>query len=155
MKQVVPLEIGICTPDIDRLLPFYTKLLGCEPVGDVAVPTDKAKSAGLSTAGYRVVRLQTPYGERIKLLQPETPAEAPVISAFVLDRYGMAYMTFIVSDLDAVVKKLQKAGVNILSGEDKVEVRPGTFLLFCEDPDGNIVEFVQYDDVKAYRPDVK
>lgn len=154
MKQVVPLEVGICTPDIERLLPFYTKLLGCEPVGDVTVPLEKAKETGLSTASYRVVRLQTPYGERIKLLQPEAPSEAPTISAFILDRYGVAYLTFIVSDLDAVLKTLRKAEINILSGEGKVEVRPGTFLVFCEDPDGNVVEFVQYADVKEYRPDV-
>jgi hypothetical protein len=41
-----------------------------------------------------------------------------------------------------------------VTGTKVVEVRPGTFLVFARDPEGNILEFVEYADVVAYRPDL-
>jgi hypothetical protein len=41
-----------------------------------------------------------------------------------------------------------------MTGEKAVEVRPGTFLAFLRDPEGHIVEIVQYSDIAAYRPDL-
>jgi len=33
-------------------------------------------------------------------------------------------------------------------------VRPGTWLAFFRDPEGNVLELVEYDDPAAYRPDL-
>ncbi|RWE80169.1 MAG: VOC family protein, partial [Mesorhizobium sp.] len=35
-----------------------------------------------------------------------------------------------------------------------IEVRPGTWLAFVTDPEGHIVEIVQYDDLAGYRRDL-
>ena len=45
--------------------------------------------------------------------------------------------------------------VEFLTGPTRVEVRPGTFLSFCRDPEGNVLELVQYADIHAYRSDLK
>jgi len=154
MKMVVPLEVGICCADLDRLLPFYVKVIGFEHVSTVEVPAEKAAPTGLSTGAYRVARLQTPYGERLKLLEPAEPPRVTVREEQILGRRNNVYVTFIIDDLDGMIRRLKEAGVTFLSAEEKVEVRPGTFLIFVRDPEGNVLEFVQYDDVAAYRPDL-
>lgn len=154
MNQLVPMEVGICCQNLDALKRFYVEELGLTEINVIDVPAGKAGDTGLTVGAYRVVRLQTPFGERIKLLQPEKESAAPTHTATILDRCGNAYLTFIVDDLAAMLAKLKKLGLPLLSGDELVEVRPGTFLIFLRDPEGNILEFVQYANIQAYRPDV-
>jgi catechol 2,3-dioxygenase-like lactoylglutathione lyase family enzyme len=154
MTMVAPLEVGICCTDLDALLTFYTQVLGFEQVNSVEVPAEKAVQAGLSNGSYRVARLQTPWGERLKLLQPEHAPQVLETTPFLLDRRGSTYLTFIVDDLDFMLNRLVMHGIEPLSGRTKIEVRPGTFLAFCRDPEENVLEFVQYDDIAGYRPDL-
>lgn len=154
MKMISPLEVGLGVRDLPRMRHFYETALGCQFVNEVAVPADKARQAALSDGGYTVVRLQTSYGERIKLLAPANPPAA-VRSGPILDQPNACYLTFIVDDIDAAIARLQAHGVEFLTGPARVEVRPGTFLSFCRDPEGNVLELVQYADIHAYRPDLK
>lgn len=155
MKMISPLEVGLGVRDLPRMRHFYENALGCQFVNEVAVPADKARQAALSDGGYTVVRLQTSYGERIKLLAPANPPAAAARSGPILDQPNACYLTFIVDDIDAAIARLQAHGVEFLTGPARVEVRPGTFLSFCRDPEGNVLELVQYADIHAYRPDLK
>jgi predicted enzyme related to lactoylglutathione lyase len=154
MNMLAPLEIGICCADLDRLVAFYTDVVGCSFVNVLEVPAEKSRQAGVTDAGYRVARLQTPYGERLKLLQPGRKPEPPESAAQLLSRRNAYYITFIIDDLDTMLQRLVAAGCEMLAGPEKLEVRPGTFLVFCRDPEGNVLEFVQFADVSAYRPDL-
>lgn len=154
MHMTVPMEVGICCRDLDALLAFYTDVVGLKLVNRVSVPADKARATGLTAHGYDVARLQTPYGERIKLLQPSVPPETAVRGAAILDRQGATYLTFIVRDLAGVVRNLQARGVVFDSTPAPMEVRPGTWLAFFRDPEGNVLELVEYDDPADYRPDL-
>lgn len=154
LHMTVPMEVGICCADLDALLAFYTDVVGLTLVNRVAVPADKARATGLTQHGYEVARLQTPYGERIKLLQPGAAPEAAARGAAILDRQGSTYLTFIVRDLAGVVRDLQSKGVAFDSEPAPMEVRPGTWLAFFRDPEGNVLELVEYDDPAAYRPDL-
>lgn len=154
LHMTVPMEVGICCADLDALAAFYTSVMGLTLVNRVTVPADKARAMGLTAHGYDVARLQTPYGERIKLLQPAVAPEPAVRGAAILDRQGAAYLTFIVRDLRGVVRDLQSKGVVFDSAPAPMEVRPGTWLAFFRDPEGNVLELVEYDDPAAYRPDL-
>lgn len=154
MKMVAPMEVGLCCTDLDTLAAFYVETLGFTQVNVITVPPDKAAGTALCDAGYRVTRLQSPYGERIKLLQPNTPPTVRAPAARILDERNAAYLTFIVDDLQSVLDRLLARGVDPMTGPAMHEVRPGTFLVFARDPEGNILEFVQYADVAAYRPDL-
>lgn len=154
MKMLAPLEIGLSCRDLDSLSAFYRGVLGFAVVGEATVPADKAAQAAMSGGGYRVMRLQTPYGERIKLLQPEHAAAPASPTPRVLDRVGNAYLTFIVEDLAAMLARLQAAGLVPLTGSAPVDIRPGIRMAFCRDPEGNILEFVHMADIAAYRPDL-
>lgn len=154
MKMTAPIEIGICCADLDSLRDFYIDVLGCAPVSDLQVPPDKALAAGMAEDGYRVARIQTPWGERLKLIQPIRAAEGDAPDPWILARRGIAYVTFIVDDLEGMINRLKQAGAAFLSGEAPVEVRPGTYLSFIRDPEGNVLEFVEYGDISDYRPDL-
>jgi hypothetical protein len=41
-----------------------------------------------------------------------------------------------------------------MMSEEPVEVRKGVFALYTVDPEGNYIEFVEYPDIAAYRPDL-
>lgn len=154
MKMVAPIEIGICCSDLDRLMKFYVGVLDCKPINEHQVPPEKCRSAALAENGYRVARIQTPWGERLKLLQPVTTPEQAPATEWILSRRGITYITFIVDDLNAIITRLKTAGVDFLTGTERVEVRPGTFLSFIRDPEGNVLEFVEYGDIREYRPDL-
>lgn len=155
MRMVAPLEVGICCSDLDRLAEFYIEMLGCEAISTIEVPAAKAREAALSSDSYRVTRLQTPGGERIKLLQPSAAPKSREESEWLLESRNAVYLTFIVDDLDAMLHRLGSSGARLLTGPTKVEVRPGVWLAFLRDPEGNVLEFVEYQDLAAYRSDLE
>src|SRR5690606_31969381 len=109
MKMMAPIEIGICCTDLERLRRFYVDVLGCTPVNEIEVPAEKSRPAALAENGYRVARLQTPWGERLKLLQPATAPENAPATEWILSRRGLAYITFIVDDLNTIIARLKTA----------------------------------------------
>lgn len=155
MKMTAPMEVGLTVKDLSRMLGFYCKAFGLSVESDITVPAVKAQQAGLSTGAYRVVRLQTPWGERIKLLAPELPpSNMPAPNGHILDQHASSYLTFIVEDLDTVMADAIDAGAVPMTGDKPVEVRPGTFLTFVRDPEGHMVEIVEYADIIEYRNDL-
>lgn len=155
LNMIVPLEVGIAVRDLPRMRRFYEQVLGFAFVSEVAVPAASAVQAAMHAGGYTAVRLQTSYGERIKLLSPmQAPAPAAT-PEYILDKANATYLTFIVDDIQAAVDKLLAADVEFLTGPQRIEVRPGTYLAFCRDPEGNVLEIVQYADIAAYRPDLQ
>lgn len=155
INMIVPLEVGIACRDLPKLRRFYEEVMGFNFVSEIKIGADKAAQSALSTGGYTVVRLQTNYGERIKLLAPDTPPAAAEQPKYILDKPNASYLTFIVEDIDAAIAKLLAAGVEFMTGDKRVEVRSGVYLAFCRDPEGNVLELVQYTDIGAYRADLK
>ena len=154
MQMISPLEVGLGVRDLARMREFYETVMGCEFVSEVTVPAAKASQAALSNCAYTVVRLQTSYGERIKLLASENPAPLQGHEGPILACPNAAYLTFIVDDINAAIARLQAAGVELLTGPERIEVRPGTYLVFCKDPEGHVLEIVEYDDMASYRKDL-
>ncbi len=154
MKMTAPLEVGISTENIEVMLDFYIETVGLRPVADNIVPPEMSRLTGATDDGYRIVRLQTPYGERIKLVQTGRPPKRAKRMPGVFNRHGLAYLTFMIADLDGMIGRLSDRGIEILGNGRKIEVRPGLFAVFTRDPEGNVVEFVEYPDIASYRPDL-
>jgi len=152
-KMVAPLEPGIVCIDMEPMLTFYTEVLGLKLVSDAQTTPEASTKFHATPHGYRIVRLQTPYGERIKLVQPNvSPVQNPV-PEWVYERQGIAYFSFVVEDMKPVLARLKANHVKLLS-EEPVEVRKGVFGQFLLDPEGNFLEFVEYPDIASYRPDL-
>ena len=153
LKMTAPLEVGIVCVDLDRMLKFYTEVVGLKKVADAETPPEMSKLARSAPNGYRIVRMQTPYGERIKLAQPKVPPVQNPVPEWVYERHGLAYFTFIVDDMKPILARLKANKVRLVS-EEPVEVRKGIFAQFVLDPEGNYVEFVEFADIASYRPDL-
>jgi catechol 2,3-dioxygenase-like lactoylglutathione lyase family enzyme len=152
--MVSPLEPGIVCVDIDRMLAFYTEVLGLKFVSDAQASPEMSTKFGTGPNGFRIIRLQTPYGERIKLVQPNrTSLKQSPVPDWVFERQGLAYLTFIIVDVNEVTARLKKFGVESFS-EEPVEIREGITAIFARDPEGNFIEFVEYADLASYRPDL-
>ena len=152
--MVAPLEPGIVCIDIDGMLDFYTRVLGLTLMSDAEATPEMSAIFGAAPHGFRIIRMQTPYGERVKLVQMRNGHPQKIQSPeWVFERQGLAYITFIVDNIDEVTERLSSYGVKLVRPEP-VEVRKGFVALFAEDPEGNFVEFVEYDDISTYRPDL-
>ena len=156
LKMTLPLEVGIGCHDLASMRRFYEHTLGLQFVSEARVPAQVARNYHLARGSATVVRLQTSHGERIKLIAPDEAAALPgEQAAFVFDRPNVMYLTFIIQDVQAAVFRLLDAGVHCMTGAQAIQSRPGLFVAFLRDPEGNVVELVQYDDVAAYRPDLR
>ena len=154
LKMTAPLEVAVSVNDMDKMLRFYTEVLGLRKVSDAKVPPEMTTKVGQSAHGLRVVRLATPYGEWIRLIQTGQPPKAGEVPRYVFDRHGLVYVSFLVTDIDSIVKRLKENGVKLQSGDTKIEVRPGLFVVYALDPEGNYIEFLEVPDVGSYRPDL-
>ena len=154
LKMTAPLEPGIVCNDIEKMLKFYVGALGLKLVADANTTPEMSRRLGGTPHGYRIVRLQTPYGERIKLVQPaKRPPKPKPVPEWLYERHGLAYLTFVISGIKRVAKHLKEQGVKLISDEP-TEVRAGVFALYSIDPEGNFIEFVEYPDIASYRPDL-
>jgi catechol 2,3-dioxygenase-like lactoylglutathione lyase family enzyme len=153
MKMQAPLEIGIAVRDLGGMTKFYADVLGFKHVSEVNVPPEKSQLNQLSPDGCTVVRLQTSYGERVKLLAAPSTGTA-THERWLLARAGLAYITLIIEKIDELCARLKAKGVKLAS-DAPVENRAGLRVLFFQDPEGNVLELVEYSDLASYRPDLK
>ena len=154
LKMLAPLEPGIVCQDLDRMIDFYIRVIGLQLVSDAQTPPDLSERFGTTPHGYRIVRLQTPYGERIKFVRPHHHAPEPEAHPkWIYDRHGLSYLTFVIPDIKDAIAHLRKHKV-VLASEEAVEVRPGLLAIYFLDPEENYVEFVEYPDIASYRPDL-
>jgi lactoylglutathione lyase len=154
LRMVSPLEPGIVCLDIDRMLAFYTGVLAFTFVSDAEASAEMSTEFGTSPNGFRIIRLQTPYGERIKLVQPKRvlPQKSP-LPEWVFEGQGIAYITFVIADIQEIATRLKDCGVALMS-KGPVNIRRGITAIFAKDPEGNFLEFVEYADLASYRPDL-
>jgi predicted enzyme related to lactoylglutathione lyase len=152
--MVAPLEPGIVCLDLDRMLQFYTEVVGLKFATDAEASAEMSAIFGTGRHGFRIIRLQTPYGERIKLIQPKKVSlKQNPVPEWVFERQGITYITFVIADVQEVAERLKQFGVGLMS-KDPVEIRKGITAIFAKDPEGNFLEFVEYADLASYRPDL-
>jgi catechol 2,3-dioxygenase-like lactoylglutathione lyase family enzyme len=150
MNDVAPFEVGFVVSDIDAMLRFYQNVLGFALLTDITMPATSSRAAALSADGYRVVRLASHRGDRLKLARPTSPGAPTPATDYMMQPRGGAYVTFIVDDLPALHERLRRAGARIAS-EGVVDLRPGVTMMLATDPEHNWLEFVHYDDLAAYQ----
>lgn len=121
------LDLGIVVSDIKASLDFYQHTLGLDFVGMMPL--------GFGTM-HRLRFGQSDF----KLIEPKN---VPPKGAFGVEKQlGFRYVTFVISNLTELCAELKEKGVEFTVRER--ESRPGVRIAMVKDPDGNIVEFVQY-----------
>lgn len=122
------IDLGIVVCDIERSLAFYRDTLGLELQGTMPMP-------GGATM-YRLLCGTT----TIKLVDKQpSPPHAP--GGGITDACGYRYFTITVSNLEELTAACGAAGFTI--SVPPLDLRPGVKIAIVEDPDGNLVEFLQ------------
>jgi catechol 2,3-dioxygenase-like lactoylglutathione lyase family enzyme len=131
------IDVGIVVKDLERAAKFYGEVLGFPQVRELEVSKDKANQAGCASGRFRFKAFQA--GEvQLKLAQADAdPASG---GGKVDSATGYRYITFMVESVEETLKALQAAGVK--PAGQITEVVPGRFILFFQDPDGNMLECV-------------
>ena len=123
------IDIGIVVKDIDATLPFYRDALGLKVLFDFELPT--GSHMWQLAVGECVVKLVT---------HKTTPAAAnpPGGSG---GGTGLRYWTMGVDDIDVSVGQCKDHGATIAL--DVTQLMPGIRIAMIEDPEGNVVEFLE------------
>lgn len=154
LRMVAPLEPGIVCIDLQQMFNFYTGVLGLRFATDAEAAPEMSTRFGTGPEGFRIIRLQTPYGERIKLIEPKNmPLRQSPSPDWVFARQGITYLTFVIASVEEVAARLKQHKVGLMS-DGPVAIREGIRAIFARDPEGNFLEFVEYADLQSYRPDL-
>lgn len=125
------LDLGIVVRDSRRSLAFYRDLLGLVHEGDMAMPVGGGGTMHRLRCGDSLVKL-------VKFdAVPEDHAPRGGIDAAT----GFRYVTLHVTNLDELVTSCREAKVKV--AVPPTGIRPGVRIAMVQDPDGNLVEFVQ------------
>ncbi|GAA4024395.1 hypothetical protein GCM10022247_56120 [Allokutzneria multivorans] len=133
-------HVGVATKDIDRILPFYLDLIGCEVITDYRwEPGNKAADEVTGLTGTSARSLMLRKGNaHIELFQYFTPESGRDNAELQPHDPGVTHFCLDVTDIHGEYSRLSAAGVPFNS--EPQEVFPGVWTAYGHDPDGNIVE---------------
>lgn len=138
----------IVSRDADRLAAFYESVLGCRVLGPAVEFSGENITKGMGLPRARV--------RGVNLALPGFGSDAPLLEIFELgtvveadpepDRLGYMHIGITVDDLETVLGRVIGAGGSLL-GEIalwKMEGVGEALYVYVRDPDGNIVELVEW-----------
>lgn len=143
------IDLGVVVSDVDKAVAFYTKAIGFKEVEGFSVPADFAGDTGLTdnqALDIRVLVLgDDETATKLKLMTVPGVRSEKGANDFIHSQRGYSYITIMISDTNAALERLKKAGVKPLAKGPVALPKPlpqGVYLTVVRDPDGNIVELV-------------
>ena len=126
----IAVDVGVVVADMERSLGFYRDLLGLPIVAEV--------TTSLIGKGRMV---QLAHGTSLIKLVEMDEAPSGGTSKGIPAVFGYRYITLLVADIEPFMTKIEQAEIPITL--PLTELGNGAMIVMVEDPDGNIVEFVQ------------
>ena len=138
-------HVALATADPDRLLAFYTKLIGFDVVangrweqGNAAM--DAMTALKDSSADYYVLQLGTSYLELFRYIQPET---LPATGSRPVSKQGITHFCLQVTDIEAEFARLSAAGMAFHAPPAPFSSTMRHRAVYGRDPDGNVIELLE------------
>lgn len=122
------IDLGIVISDPAKALAFYRDMLGMKDDGEMEV------------RGGRMYRLLCGTS-LIKLIKMDREPEGKPLGGGPGRGFGLRYLTIHVNDIRNLVSQVESKGIKVLV--PPTENRTGVIMAMVNDPDGNIVEFLQ------------
>ena len=144
--MILPSHVGLCTPDLDATLRFFTDGLGFDAADGWDLDSEMLPDlpAALEVDGGDApvsVRSQMVErdGMKVELLGFDSPAPtgSPSTSR---GSVGLTHLAFWVDDREAAVERAVAAGGTVI---ESTRTNPGVDLVFVEDPAGVRIEFME------------
>jgi len=131
------IDVGIVVKDLEVAEKFYGGVLGLPIVREVEITEEQARQAGCASGRFEFKAFQA--GEvQLKVVQADS--NPPAGGGIVDKSTGYRYLTFTVESVQEAREALAAAGVTLMG--KITEVVPGRFIIFFQDPDGNMLECV-------------
>ena len=141
------IDLGIVVRDLDQSAKFYTEVVGLKEINGFKVPGKVTGDFGLTDNQDVTARVfvavddaGTPASKLKMMAFPKAQGTKPD-QEFIHSSLGVSYLTLFVTDMDAVMVRLKKAGVKTL-GKTPAPIGGPNFLTVFRDPDGNFIELI-------------
>jgi len=136
---------AISTPDLDRCLAFYTRVLGCEIAWEFGWPAGTAAAdqvTGLrdSAARAAMLRLGDSY---LEVFHFTSPAAVPADPQRPVCNHGITHICLEVRDIHAEYARLSTAGMRF---HCPPQAQDTGWVTYGRDPDGNVIELLEFSD---------
>jgi catechol 2,3-dioxygenase-like lactoylglutathione lyase family enzyme len=145
-------HVNLVVRDLKRMTAFYRDVLNLRVTKEVSISGAWIDEVvGLNGVAADVVYLDLPTGPRIELIYYRAPVGAEPGAENQPNVFGLRHMAFRVSSIDALIEKLQAAGVVFQSDvksvpDSQVQYSGGVHkrLVYFRDPEGNLLELCEY-----------
>lgn len=142
-------HVAMHSPNFDRMVEFYTRAFGFEPVAPPMAWADSPEidaAIGVPGSAARTVMLRagTCYLELFDYAAPPAREGVPLRP----NDHGYTHFCVDVTDLDAVYDDLVAAGMTF--GGNRPLADGGIKAVYGYDPDGNLIEIQQLTDDHAF-----
>lgn len=131
-------HVALVTPDIDRLVSFYTKLLGVGPRHRMDTIRNSPKLDAI--AGIDSLRLRAAWfnvgNMTLEIWQFENPPTRAREAPLPVTQIGYSKVSFEVNNLNRLYERLRTDGFSFVSPP---EISAGTTAVLLRDPDGNLL----------------
>jgi glyoxylase I family protein len=134
---------ALSTPDLDRCVRFYTRIVGCEEAwsfGWEAGTPEADAITELNDSAARAVMLKL--GDSyLEVFEFTSPAPATNASDRRVCDYGITHICLQVQDLQAEYERMKAAGMRFHCPPQKQDTG---YVTYGRDPDGNVVELLEF-----------
>jgi catechol 2,3-dioxygenase-like lactoylglutathione lyase family enzyme len=145
-------HINIVVTDLDRMIEFYTMLLGLKLTKRVTITGDwVAATVKLPEVHADVVYLDLAEGPRVELIRYNVPKLERPAGVDKPNSPGLRHFAFTVQDIDGVAGRLRERGVQFFSDVQSVPETQVTYaggvrkrIVYFQDPEGNLLELCEY-----------
>ncbi len=136
----------VSTPDLDRALHFYRDLIGLKVLTKGSWEAGWQSADAVSNSEGTAARwvMLSAGNSNLEIVHYETPRPRPQGSDRSVHDHGISRICFEVTELHVMYRRLLNAGVRFDS-EPQDQGDFGT-AVYARDPDGNVVELVEYPD---------
>lgn len=150
MKTHVPTEqlvldtihTGLTVSSLDDAIAFWCGVIGCRL--DVRKKLESGPSldsiVGVPGAELEIAVVVAPGGHKIELLQYDKPDVRPIYRPRSCD-VGSAHLTFSVTDIDALLDRVESAGWKRLGAPQTTA--SGMRVAYARGPEGHTIEMMQ------------
>lgn len=152
------LHFSFTVSDIEKTVKWYTEVLGLQLVHQQVGDNDYTRTlVGVPDARIKVAQFRLPTGrpthsthmlELIEYASGGALADGPV----PVNRVGGSHLGFVVTDIHRRYRTLVAAGVRFVNPPVRITegANEGGYACYFHDPDGNVLEFLQFSDSRAW-----
>lgn len=138
---------GFTVRSVEESLKFWSEVLGFKHLYTKFYPSSDFLSnvVGVDSASVTLAMVEVPGGHLIELLEYHTPDDRQVFKPRSCD-IGSVHLAFNVSDIEALLIKIEEAGwrrlgeIQTVADEDRLGLR----IAYARGPDGETLEFLQW-----------